>query len=119
MNSLTEVFKKKCFLGGLSKDEFIQKKIIPVLKNGKAKEAFVFGSFYTADFGCDSDFDLIIVKETPRKFHDRYLDFLPLFNLDVPLDILIYTPAEFQIICEEDPKVGFWKTVFQNLIKIF
>ncbi len=84
---------------------------------GRVEEAYVFGSFTSDDFSKDSDIDLIIVTETHREFHKRHKDFPELYNLIPRLDLLIYTPEEFDRL-KKTGSCGFWKSVFETARKI-
>jgi predicted nucleotidyltransferase len=39
----------------------------------------------------DSDIDLLIIKDTDRKFVDRIADVLAILEVDVPVEPLVYT----------------------------
>lgn len=98
---------------GLSKSEFTHKLIHKL--QGRAFHAFYFGSVATNKFSHKSDIDLIIVKETDIPFTKRPLEFEDLDRLCPRLDLLIYTPTEWNQLFLENPKMGFWKEVFQEL----
>lgn len=55
----------------------------------------LFGSLAVGATEAWSDIDLVIVKETDRKFLDRTREVLQLLRPQVGVDILVYTPAEF------------------------
>ncbi len=111
--------KRHSFLAGRSKEEFLEELCQCV--SGKVNEAYIFGSFLTEDFGADSDLDLILICETQTPFMKRRLDFPELDNLGAPLDVLIYTPTEFEKLKSEGraANVGFWKSVVTNLKRIY
>jgi hypothetical protein len=79
-------------------------------------EAYIIRSF--AENRCEawSDIDLIILQETTRPFTERAQDFQNLFDLGLPLDILVYTPAEFTRLLHSTS--GFWKTVRRHNLRI-
>lgn len=81
---------------------------------GRVQEAYVFGSFLTKEFNDQSDLDLILVLETNTPFIDRAKDFLDLLELPNPIDLLVYTPEEFQKLIS-DPTLGFWVSVKETL----
>jgi len=60
----------------------------------------VFGSMARASKTRKSDLDLMIIKETGKRFFDRYDEFDEIFELikDRAIDILIYTPEELENI---------------------
>ncbi|MEJ2033877.1 MAG: nucleotidyltransferase domain-containing protein, partial [Deltaproteobacteria bacterium] len=71
------------------------------------QEAYLFGSFAQGAGTAWSDLDVVIVKETDQPFLERSLEFQDLFDLGIPVDILVYTPQEFESL-----KAGsspFWR----------
>jgi hypothetical protein len=60
------------------------------------REAYLFGSYARDQASADSDVDLILVAESARSFPDRFRDFVGLGEGLPPLDLLIYTPAEWR-----------------------
>lgn len=58
------------------------------------KQVILFGSLARGDLHEGSDIDLIVVKNTGEKFLDRLDEFY--LDASVPLDILVYTPEEFE-----------------------
>ena len=62
----------------------------------KARKAIVFGSVARGEADEWSDLDLVIVADTPRPFFDRFKDFTGIWDVWPQLDLLIYTPAEFE-----------------------
>lgn len=115
MNQNTIVRKKSSFLGKKSKDEFIEE--VVKLLNGKVFKAYVFGSFFSDRFNADSDFDLLLIADTDEDFLKRPLLFSELDCLDAPIDLLVYTPKEFEKI-ESEEKIGFWKSIFEEMVQI-
>lgn len=72
----------------------------------RAKKVITFGSVARGDPDEWSDLDLIIVAETSRPFLERFKDFAGIYDVWPRLDLLIYTPAEFdRMIAEENPLV--------------
>ncbi len=60
------------------------------------KRIMVFGSHARGETGPDSDLDLFIEMETPRRPPDRAIDVSEAFGLRAwPMDIVVYTPEEF------------------------
>jgi hypothetical protein len=52
-----------------------------------------------------SDLDLVIIKDTQAPFLDRTRQILALLRPRVGVDILVYTPQEFQQLSQERPFV--------------
>src|SRR5712691_1118081 len=62
----------------------------------QARKAILFGSAARGDADEWSDLDLVIGTDTSRPFLERYLDFVAIYDIWPRLDLLIYTPAEFE-----------------------
>ena len=80
----------------------IVKAILPVLEKGGALKAILFGSYARGDADEYSDIDLIIIAESKRPFVERFKDFSDLWNVSPvkAIDVLVYTPQEFQEMYE-------------------
>ncbi len=87
------------------------------LHNKKILTAYLFGSLASDTHTLWSDIDIIIVKKTDIPFIERPREFLDLFDLGIPIDILVYTPEEFEKL--EQTQEGFWKEVNKTKIQIF
>ncbi len=77
----------------------IRERLLPVLKKHGAAKAIVFGSVARGEPSPRSDVDLIVIKETDKRFLDRYDGVFAELSqaLDGPaLDLLVYTPAELE-----------------------
>lgn len=67
-----------------------------VCKTRHVQNAILFGSLATNQESKKSDFDLVLIYKTAKRFFDRYEDFsdlYPIFN--DRLDLLLYTPSEW------------------------
>ena len=72
-------------------------RIINALKKDKEiKLIMLFGSLARGDISTTSDIDMIIVKGTKKKFLDRLDEIYSTLIPNVALDILVYTPEEFE-----------------------
>ena len=72
-------------------------RIINALKKDKEiKLIMLFGSLARGDISATSDIDVIIVKGTEKKFLDRLDEIYSTLIPNVALDILVYTPEEFE-----------------------
>ncbi|MCX8043217.1 MAG: nucleotidyltransferase domain-containing protein [Desulfobacterota bacterium] len=100
--------------------DFPREKIISFLseklQSAGLREAYIIGSFAENRCRAWSDIDLIIVRETTRPFIERAQDFLNLYDLGIPLDILVYTPEEFSHLLQSSN--GFWHGVRKNRLRI-
>lgn len=79
---------------------------------GRVESAWLFGSAVDGSAGPWSDIDVLLVRETATPFVERPLDFTDLFDLGVPVDVLVYTPDEFA--AARNTKSGFWRTFRQR-----
>jgi predicted nucleotidyltransferase len=72
----------------------------------RARKVIAFGSVARGDADEWSDLDLIIVAETTRPFFERFKDFRGLYDVWPRLDLLIYTPDEFErMLADENPLI--------------
>lgn len=62
--------------------------------NYHPQQIILFGSLASGIVSPISDLDLLIVKETDKKFWDRMREVVSLCDYDVGVDFLVYTPAE-------------------------
>lgn len=69
------------------------------------KKALLFGSAARGDVVGGSDIDLILVKETSKRFIDRIEEALVALDPTVDLDVLVYTPSEFEEMLKTSPLV--------------
>ena len=70
----------------------------------RARKVIAFGSVARGEADAGSDLDLVIVADTARPFFERFKDFAGLYGVWPRLDLLIYTPAEFeQMLADDNP----------------
>ncbi len=79
----------------------------------------LFGSLTSGEIREWSDIDLVIIKETERKFLDRIREVLQLLRPQVGVDILVYTPDEFDQLVQQrafvrDEIVGKGKVLYER-----
>jgi len=60
------------------------------------QRVYVFGSYAREEHDSLSDIDLVIVKETDKPFFERMREVLSCVEHKGPIDILVYTPSEFE-----------------------
>ncbi len=60
------------------------------------QKIILFGSFATGTAGSRSDLDLLVVQETKTVFLDRADDLTRNLRPGVALDLLVYTPEEWE-----------------------
>jgi len=63
-----------------------------------AERVVLFGSTAHDDAGLASDFDLLIVWDTPLDFLERTVQMYRRLQPRVAVDLLVYTPAEMEIM---------------------
>jgi len=63
----------------------------------------LFGSLAEGKPRLWSDIDLVVVMDTEKRFLDRSKDILLAFHPHVGVDVLVYTPQEFERLCRERP----------------
>jgi len=61
----------------------------------------LFGSLTSDKTGEWSDLDLVIIKETDQRFLDRTREVLQLLRPQVGVDVLVYTPEEFDQMVQQ------------------
>lgn len=89
------------------------------LKNAlsaRVSAAYLFGSI-VSNTHLANDVDLILVKETDVSFTERTKEFFDLYDIACPIDILVYTEEEFQVL-RSVKNSGFWKSVNDSLDQI-
>lgn len=67
------------------------------------KKAILFGSLVRGDVTEASDIDLILIKDTSKRFVDRLEEALLTLDPRVGLDVLVYTPEEFADLLKAKP----------------
>lgn len=73
------------------------RRIVEQLRTRYAPERIlVFGSAARGDVREDSDIDLLVVKRTDKRWLDRGVEALLAIDSDLPVDVVVYTPEEFE-----------------------
>jgi predicted nucleotidyltransferase len=72
-----------------------------LIEHERPDKIIVFGSYSTGQVQEWSDLDMVIVKETRARFLDRSRQVLLLLKPKVGLDVLVYTPQEFEQLSRE------------------
>jgi predicted nucleotidyltransferase len=84
---------------------------------GRVERAYLFGSIVSGPFSAASDIDLLLVAESLLPFVERGKEFGDLRKIFPSLDILVYSPLEFESL-QRDAETGFWKSVFSSAERI-
>ncbi len=73
----------------------------------------LFGSYAAGNANNDSDLDLLIIKDTDLPKHKRSFDIQKsLIGSMIPMDILVYTMAEFEL--EKTQKNSFLSSLIKT-----
>ena len=68
-----------------------------IIQKYKPEKIILFGSAARGEFRRDSDVDLLIIKkDTPLYGEDRIRELNRLIQRNIPLDLLVYRPEEFE-----------------------
>lgn len=65
------------------------------------EKIILFGSAARGDTDEYSDIDLILIKQTDKRFVQRLVEAGSLIPLDLAVDVFVYTPEEFQSMIEK------------------
>lgn len=65
-----------------------------------------FGSYARGDAGVGSDLDIVVILETSELPFERRMTLLPLEELPVPAEALVYTRAEWGRLAERSPRLA-------------
>ncbi len=77
-------------------------RFVDVLRSDESVlKVIVFGSVATGDVWEWSDIDLVVVQQTDLPFLERLRMLLRKLRPRVGLDLLVYTPEEFDRLCRE------------------
>jgi predicted nucleotidyltransferase len=79
----------------------IRRRIQEHLEGTRVVRAILFGSFARGDADVVSDVDLVLIEPTTAPFVERGLRHLPLFRMGVGVDLLVYTPEEYEKLRRE------------------
>ncbi|PIU55518.1 MAG: hypothetical protein COS89_07165 [Deltaproteobacteria bacterium CG07_land_8_20_14_0_80_38_7] len=84
----------------------LKQKIISAFKRDNIEKIIIFGSRAKGTDDSYSDIDLIIILNTNKRFLDRLKELYQLWSVPIAIDILAYTPDEFnQMLSEKNPLI--------------
>ena len=75
--------------------------IVAALKGYDPKRVILFGSGARGEEDRYSDIDLVIIKETEERFLDRINSIYEILQPLCAIDVLVYTPDEFERMRQE------------------
>ncbi|MEM3373712.1 MAG: nucleotidyltransferase domain-containing protein [Candidatus Woesearchaeota archaeon] len=70
--------------------------VYQIKKKYNPEKIILFGSYAKGTENEKSDIDLLIIKETDKKFNKRTEEVLNKIEYDIPIDVFVYTPEEFK-----------------------
>lgn len=76
-------------------------RILDILKTLDIEKVILFGSLVSNNVSSTSDIDLVIIQKTEKRFLERLEDIYTVIKPRVAVDILVYTPEEFEKLQEE------------------
>jgi predicted nucleotidyltransferase len=79
-----------------SLESSLEKIILQLSENPEILKVISFGSYADGRRDLFTDLDLIIIMETEKDFLHRTAEMYQLLHSDVDMDLLVYTPNEFQ-----------------------
>ncbi|MEW6278215.1 MAG: nucleotidyltransferase domain-containing protein [Candidatus Eremiobacterota bacterium] len=79
----------------------LESMVTRLVENYRPERVILFGSQARGDAAPESDIDLVVIKDTPRRFPDRLEDALVAMRPDRVVDGLVYTPQEFDRMCRQ------------------
>jgi predicted nucleotidyltransferase len=81
----------------LFNEELVSEIIRRIVHTARPEKVILFGSRARGDARPDSDLDLVVIKESDEPRHRRAVPlYLALVGLNVPVDVMVYTPEEVQ-----------------------
>jgi predicted nucleotidyltransferase len=88
-----------------------------IISNYSPQKIMLYGSYARGEAHEGSDIDLMVIKETSKRFIDRIADVIKLNNTLIPLEPLVYSPIEFETLKKE--KRDFIMTIEEEGIEIY
>ena len=96
------------------------KRFVTVLiEHYRPQKILLFGSVAAGETTEWSDLDLVIIKDTEKRFLDRTKEVMQLIQPCIGVDILVYTPQEFACLVQErrfirDEIIGKGKVLYER-----
>jgi predicted nucleotidyltransferase len=82
-------------------DRELQRWLPILIDHEQPDKIILFGSYSTDQVDEWSDLDIVVIKKTRLRFLDRTRRVLELLQPQVGVDVLVYTPQEFEQLCRE------------------
>lgn len=80
----------------------VKRIIDELVKNYQPEKVILFGSRVSGETHEWSDVDLVVIKKTDRRFYDRIGEASASFRHILPVDVIVYTPEEFERMSKEN-----------------
>jgi predicted nucleotidyltransferase len=97
--------------------ETIKRKLHDLFAEKPVVKVFLFGSHARREADAWSDLDLLVIASTHRPFVERFKDFKDIFTVFPETELLVYTPEEFDMMCEK--RNPFIKKIIEEGVQIF
>ena len=81
---------------GQALDAALDKTLDHLIKMPEVEKVILFGSYAAGRRDLFADLDIIVVMETERDFVHRSAELYRQVPIDVDMDLLVYTPEEFE-----------------------
>ncbi len=88
-----------------------------IIRNYTPQKIVLFGSYARGEAHEGSDIDLMVIKETSKRFIDRIADVIKLNKTLLTLEPMVYSPLEFETMKKE--KRDFIMTIEEEGIEIY
>jgi uncharacterized protein len=75
-------------------------KLASAIREFNPEKIILFGSAARGDYTAESDLDVVVVMESDKNFFERTYEVMRRCRVDMPLDLLVYTPEEFESMVE-------------------
>ena len=82
-----------------------------------AQRIYLFGSYARGEADEDSDVDLVVIQDTLLPFFDRLRAAWACIDPEWPVELLVYTPAEFETMQREGN--AFAETVAEEGVALY
>ena len=86
-------------------EQTLQRILSALEEHYQPEQVILFGSLASGHVTETSDLDLLIVKETDKRFFERIKDVVKICDFDIGVDFLIYTPQELYEAAKVNPFV--------------
>lgn len=96
-------------------DRGIKKALLDIKRSYKPERMIVFGSQARGDTHEGSDVDVILIKDTKKRFTDRIGEVMEIWTGKLPIEPLVYTREEFK---EKEKNSDFIRTALREGIEI-